>query len=168
MAQSSSSDNMPGRAECLAYERTRLIAEAIAAVEWALNEQEMSRADLARRMGVSPGRITQILSGSENLTVSTLTSVAIAVNGRFRVQLDFGENPQSVGQAEARPPQVPIDFVVMDNAGSRGARPRSAHGSASASFSSSNFRRSLISLMMFGKLSCRRWSRSSISASSLS
>ena len=45
------------------------------------------RADLAGRMGVSPGRISQILSGSENLTLRTLAALAVALDGQFELEL---------------------------------------------------------------------------------
>ena len=38
------------------------------------------------RMGVSPGRVSQVLSGGENLTLRTLVSLATALDGRFEVQ----------------------------------------------------------------------------------
>jgi transcriptional regulator with XRE-family HTH domain len=38
-------------------------------------------------MGVSPGRVSQVLSGGENLTLRTLVSLATALDGRFEVQL---------------------------------------------------------------------------------
>ncbi|HET8659683.1 MAG TPA: helix-turn-helix domain-containing protein [Micromonosporaceae bacterium] len=47
----------------------------------------MSRAQLAREMGVTPSRITQILSGDENLTLRTLGSLAACLDGRFVVEL---------------------------------------------------------------------------------
>jgi ribosome-binding protein aMBF1 (putative translation factor) len=46
---------------------TRLTNE----ITWHLRECGMSRAELAARMGVSPGRVSQILGGGENLTLRT-------------------------------------------------------------------------------------------------
>ncbi|MGH3201158.1 MAG: helix-turn-helix domain-containing protein [Streptosporangiaceae bacterium] len=34
-----------------------------------MRERGLTRADLAARMGVSPGRVSQILGGGENLTL---------------------------------------------------------------------------------------------------
>jgi DNA-binding phage protein len=38
-------------------------------------------------MGVSPGRVSQILSGDENLTLRTLSSVVTALGAEFEVNL---------------------------------------------------------------------------------
>lgn len=48
-------------------------------VSWFMSENKITRADLAQGMGVSPGRVSQILSGDENLTLRTLSSVLAAV-----------------------------------------------------------------------------------------
>jgi len=44
-------------------------------------------ADLAARMGVSPGRVSQILGGGENLTLRTLAALSTALDARFDVEL---------------------------------------------------------------------------------
>ena len=48
-------------------------------VTWFMSENKISRADLAQSMGVCPGRVSQILSGDENLTLRTLSSVVAAL-----------------------------------------------------------------------------------------
>ena len=55
-------------------------------INWRMREDDVTRADLAGRMGVSPGRVSQVLSGGENLTLRTLVSLATALDGRFEVQ----------------------------------------------------------------------------------
>lgn len=62
---------------------TRLTNE----IDWYMRERKLTRVDLAHRMGVSPGRISQILSGGENLTLRTLAGVAAALDARFDVEL---------------------------------------------------------------------------------
>jgi hypothetical protein len=54
---------------------------------WFMSEHKVSRADLAHAMGVSPGRVSQILSGDENLTLRTLSSVAAALGAEIEVAL---------------------------------------------------------------------------------
>src|ERR1700744_5789775 len=56
-------------------------------VTWFMSENKISRADLAQSMGVSPGRVSQILSGDENLTLRTLSSVAAALGAEVEVLL---------------------------------------------------------------------------------
>ncbi len=62
---------------------TRLTNE----VTWYLRERGMSRADLAAQMGVSPGRVSQILGGGENLTLRTLAALSAALDARFDLTL---------------------------------------------------------------------------------
>jgi transcriptional regulator with XRE-family HTH domain len=56
-------------------------------ITWFMREHKVSRADLAHSMGVSPGRVSQILSGDENLTLRTLSSVVTALGARVEVTL---------------------------------------------------------------------------------
>src|SRR5262249_19952567 len=56
-------------------------------VTWYMSEHKVSRADLAQSMGVSAGRVSQILSGEENLTLRTLTGVVEALGAEFEVTL---------------------------------------------------------------------------------
>jgi len=42
---------------------------------FALDEKKMTKADLARKMNVSPQRITTILKGQENFTLDTITKI---------------------------------------------------------------------------------------------
>jgi DNA-binding Xre family transcriptional regulator len=73
--------------EQVAYEVARLAREATTAITFHLREQGISRTELAARMGVSPGRISQILSGDENLTLQTLSTVCAALGVRFHLEL---------------------------------------------------------------------------------
>jgi transcriptional regulator with XRE-family HTH domain len=62
---------------------TRLTNE----INWYLRERGMTRADLAARMHVSPGRVSQILGGGENLTLRTLAALSTALEARFDLAL---------------------------------------------------------------------------------
>ena len=62
---------------------TRLTNE----ITWYMRERGLTRADLAARMGVSPGRVSQILGGGENLTLRTLAALSTALDARFGVEL---------------------------------------------------------------------------------
>jgi transcriptional regulator with XRE-family HTH domain len=46
---------------------------------------EVSQAELARRVGVSRGYISRVFRGIENLTLETMTKLALAVGGSVRV-----------------------------------------------------------------------------------
>lgn len=62
---------------------TRLTNE----INWYMRERGLTRADLASRMGVSPGRVSQILGGGENLTLRTLAALSTALDARFGLEL---------------------------------------------------------------------------------
>lgn len=57
-------------------------------INWYMRERGVTRADLANRMGVSPGRVSQILGGGENLTLRTLAALSTALDARFDVALN--------------------------------------------------------------------------------
>jgi transcriptional regulator with XRE-family HTH domain len=68
-------------------ELTDLITQVTNEIDWLMRENKISRADLAARMGVSPGRVSQVLSGGENLTLRTLASLGAALDAHFEVEL---------------------------------------------------------------------------------
>jgi len=63
-----------------------LITQVTNEVNWQMSQRKLNRADLASRMGVSPGRVSQVLSGGENLTLRTLASLAVALDGHFELE----------------------------------------------------------------------------------
>jgi transcriptional regulator with XRE-family HTH domain len=64
-----------------------LVTQLTNEITWYMRERGLTRADLATRMGVSPGRVSQILSGGENLTLRTLAALSTALDARFDVEL---------------------------------------------------------------------------------
>ena len=68
-------------------ELSRLVTQLTNEITVHLREHGLTRAELAGRMGVSPGRISQVLSGGENLTLRTLAALSTALDARFDVQL---------------------------------------------------------------------------------
>ncbi|HEX4063303.1 MAG TPA: helix-turn-helix transcriptional regulator [Streptosporangiaceae bacterium] len=71
----------------ISSELTDLITQVTNEIDWLMRENKISRADLASRMGVSPGRVSQVLSGGENLTLRTLASLGAALDAHFEVEL---------------------------------------------------------------------------------
>ena len=65
-----------------------LVTQLTNEITFHMRERGISRADLAARMGVSPGRVSQILSGGENLTLRTLSALAVALDARFDFELN--------------------------------------------------------------------------------
>ncbi|MER7841531.1 helix-turn-helix transcriptional regulator [Streptomyces sp. NPDC096040] len=70
----------------------RLAQQATASLAGLLAGLNKSRSDLAKAMGVSPGRISQIMSGDANLTVRTLAAAAEALGAG--VEIRFYAHPQ--------------------------------------------------------------------------
>jgi transcriptional regulator with XRE-family HTH domain len=85
----------------IADEMLALITQLTNEISWHMRERGLTRADLAARMGVSPGRVSQILGGGENLTLRTLAALAAALDARFDLELsavtsadtDTGDRP---------------------------------------------------------------------------
>jgi transcriptional regulator with XRE-family HTH domain len=83
-----------------------LVTQLTNEITWYMRERGLTRADLAARMGVSPGRVSQILGGGENLTLRTLAALATALDARFDFELGSLKAEDaytSRGGAEARP-----------------------------------------------------------------
>jgi transcriptional regulator with XRE-family HTH domain len=84
-------------------ELSLLVTQLMNEINWHMRDRGITRADLASRMGVSPGRISQVLSGGENLTLRTLASLATALDARFEMDL----RPRETGTAAATPQPAP-------------------------------------------------------------
>jgi transcriptional regulator with XRE-family HTH domain len=83
-----------------------LVTQLTNEITWHMKERGLSRADLAARMGVSPGRVSQILGGGENLTLRTLAALSCALDARFDLELTSlktGDAYTSRGTSEAAP-----------------------------------------------------------------
>jgi len=74
------------------YERESLTNQILDAVQHFMNERGITQQHIAAEMGVSDARVSQILSGEQNLTLKTLASVAAALNGHFHVSFDARVN----------------------------------------------------------------------------
>lgn len=67
--------------------QTSLVRMFVDEVTWYMTEHRVSRADLAQAMGVSPGRVSQILSGQDNLTLRTLSTVVAALGAEIDISI---------------------------------------------------------------------------------
>ena len=63
-----------------------LVAEASEVIARLMAEQNVSKADLARRLKKSRAWVTQLLSGKANMTVRTFAEVAYALNAEVKLQ----------------------------------------------------------------------------------
>ena len=65
------------------FEEELLVGEATDTLAGLIESLGISQRELAERLGVSPGRVSQILSGSENLTLRSLAALGWALGFRF-------------------------------------------------------------------------------------
>jgi|HubBroStandDraft_1064217.scaffolds.fasta_scaffold05077_10 transcriptional regulator with XRE-family HTH domain len=66
-----------------------------------MTAQNVSRAQLAEKLGTSPAYVTKIMRGDVNFTLETMTKLALAVGGKLRIEV--------VGP-DALPPKVGLHW----------------------------------------------------------
>lgn len=88
--------------ERVEFELARLPRQLATAITWYMEKKGVKQVDLAKRLGVTPGRISQILSGDENLTLRTLAAVCAALDARLVAQL-VDDDSRSPALTSTRP-----------------------------------------------------------------
>jgi len=68
-----------------AFQQERLLLEAALLVRHSVKEKGISKADLAKRIGKSKAYVTQLLDGSVNMTLRTLSDVLNALGYSLRL-----------------------------------------------------------------------------------
>ncbi len=68
--------------------RERLLLEVLERVTEAIGARDVSRAELARRLDISPSEITQRLRGRRNLQLSTVADMLHALGFDARISLE--------------------------------------------------------------------------------
>jgi transcriptional regulator with XRE-family HTH domain len=89
------------------YAQEVLIAQATEEVWKAMEEANISKAELAKRMGVTKGHISQILNGSRNMTLRTLADICFALDYRPALRLEPQKN--TVEQRKAKRKATPAE-----------------------------------------------------------
>jgi len=69
-------------------EEERLILAATEAIHRLMGDEGVNRTELARRIGASKGHITQLLDGSRNMTLRTLSRMLRAVGHRAIIETE--------------------------------------------------------------------------------
>ena len=64
----------------------------------AMEDQGVTRAELARRLGTAQAYITRVLGGHANFTLTTMTKLAMALG----LQLEVGLRPQNLPSTAAK------------------------------------------------------------------
>lgn len=135
-----------------------LILEVTERLTEALQETGVTRAELARRLGRTPGFVSQVLGGGRNLTLRTIADIAVALDLRpaFKLSPDWEIGTEKspwpdktravddafTGAASAQvPDQSSRACVNASPVGSRAAEPEqqsSRHGNPSANLQNRN------------------------------
>jgi transcriptional regulator with XRE-family HTH domain len=116
------------RASSVDYEVERLRRELTTAITLFMKDREdpISKRELAKRMGVTPGRVSQILAGDDNLTLRSLAAVCVALDAGFHAELvpsksttdeavfKFGEahGPATSGMEPGALPRPPLEAAA--------------------------------------------------------
>ncbi len=95
---------------------------------WArMEEEKVSRAELARRLGTSKAYVTKVLGGNANFTLHSLAKLAFAVGGKVRISIEpiapkgRKPRPQKLAPLSAN---APIEGGAEDGQGRRVASAR--------------------------------------------
>lgn len=77
-----------GEAEgSVAYWSDEPVTEFVEEVCHLMEEKNVSRAELARRLGTSRAYVTKLLDGNANFTLATMVKVAMALDGTLHVHI---------------------------------------------------------------------------------
>ena len=110
----------PGSPEAqTGYDLARLPRDVITEVTWYMEENDITRRELADRLHITPGRVSQILSGGENLTLRTLAAVCGALDAHFDVELVPNK---SAAPVSAHTERVAVPRAFRPAAAGRNAR----------------------------------------------
>lgn len=101
------------------YEEERLVLEANEALLEAMEESQITRAQLADFIGASRAHVSQLLSGTRNLTLRTFARLACALGKQVDVRLthleDMGFQPIDVPEPVMRMERTLIDTEGLDS-----------------------------------------------------
>jgi transcriptional regulator with XRE-family HTH domain len=79
-----------------AYEEELLLGAVRSELLPVLERRGMKHQDLAHELNVSVGRVSQILSGLENVTLKTLVSVGLALDLRWEIRARPAANAENL------------------------------------------------------------------------
>ena len=68
------------------YERESLAFEAAELISGLMEQRQVSKTELAERIGASKSHVTQLLSGSRNMTMHTLADLAFALGHKIEIR----------------------------------------------------------------------------------
>lgn len=95
-----------------------------------MEEQGVSRSELARRLGTSPAYVTKLLRGNANLTLATMVRLARALESELHCHLTpatrvgRGSRAQAASRRELRKPPASGDRPLAGTGAARSASRR--------------------------------------------
>ncbi len=92
------------------YEEELLLGAVRSELLSELDRRGMTRRDLAQRLDVSLGRISQILSGADNMTLKTLAGVGLALDLRWDIRAQPAADAENVIDGQDDDDEDPIAF----------------------------------------------------------
>ena len=107
-ARGTRSDDPGDFGDRLEYELARLPRELMTAITWYMKDRGVTKRELAQRLGVTPGRVSQVLSGDENLTLRTLAAVCAALDAHLQVELTENKPGDAVAWLDSRAEPEPV------------------------------------------------------------
>ena len=94
------------------FEEEKLILSVAEGIWEAMDQGGVTRADIADRLGTTRANITQLLSGSRNMTLKSLAAVSYACG--VRASLSFQPVPELSDATSAyEPQQAPIPKIAF-------------------------------------------------------
>ena len=90
------------------YEEELLVGEAMENVVALLHSLSITQRELAARLGVTESRVSQIVSGAENLTLHSLAGIGWAMGVRFELDLVAMSRAERRGTPSERDPAPPL------------------------------------------------------------
>lgn len=91
-------DKVFGKAEDRAFAREALVYNVTEDILVMLEDLNISKKELARRLGKSPSFVTQVLSGARNMTLGTLSDICQALGARPAISITPVAPPTSTPQ----------------------------------------------------------------------
>jgi plasmid maintenance system antidote protein VapI len=67
------------------YEKERAISDVTEMIYFLMEEQNISKAQLATKMRTTGANITQLLNGTRNMTIATVTSILFCLGSSFEL-----------------------------------------------------------------------------------
>lgn len=83
-----------------AFEAEQLILATTEMILGIMEEQGVTRAELADRLGRTRGHVSQVLNGDRNMTLRTVAEILHALDGRASITVT---SPTSLAAAERHP-----------------------------------------------------------------